>query len=416
MEMGQKDERVLVLAPAGRDGALAQRVLSGAGLSCSICRDEEALLAAVREGAGVLLITEEALTTGVLEGLANALKDQPAWSDIPVVLLLSGDTVQQADRLLNRVPALSSVTVLGRPVPVKTLVSVVETVLRGRRRQLQTRDLLGQLGLQKDRLEREIADRKRAEAELRAVNETLEERVARRTRSLVDRSRQVKALASALALAEQRERKRIAQVLHDHLQQVLYGLQLQIQLLGMSDGTLDPERLAAIQRLLVEAIKSTRSLSVELSPPVSQEEGLPAALEWLASHMLSVYGLKVTLDVDRAAGVPDDELRVHLFQIARELLFNVVKHAGTSEAEVTLRNPDGVVVLRVADSGSGFEVDPESTFAGFGLGFMRERVDLLGGAIEIDAKPGRGTVVQVEVPLELAPREDAPLAGATHTR
>jgi len=140
---------------------------------------------------------------------------------------------------------------------------------------------------------------------------------------------------------------------------------------------------------------------VELSPPVLYDLGLPAALHWLARWMLEKHSLIVRVEAEDAD--PEaDSMRVLLFEAARELLFNVVKHAGVDAASVRLWQRDGHIHLCVTDEGTGFDVSPDSaptTGTGFGLFSIRERLDSLGGGLQIESAPGRGTRVHLNVPI-----------------
>src|SRR5690606_2959992 len=183
-------------------------------------------------------------------------------------------------------------------------------------------------------------------------------KLTEQTMALERSHRQVRALASALTLAEQRERRRIAQILHDHVQQMLYGIQMRTYLikLDMPEEVQAKmqEHLAEMETLLNEAIHSTRTLTVELSPPVLKSEGLGAALSWLATQMHKIHDLRVELDLRCVPRMPSEDLRVLLFQLVRELLFNVVKHAQSNQARLVLQETESELVLQVEDSGSGF--------------------------------------------------------------
>jgi signal transduction histidine kinase len=226
-------------------------------------------------------------------------------------------------------------------------------------------------------------------------------------RDVEEKNRQLQRLASALTLAEQRERRRVSQILHDHVQQILYGIQMRSQLIAL-DGPADErvrDHLAALQALVAEAIRTTRTLTVELSPPVLQNEGLAAALQWLASHMAEHYGLQVSLDLETDYQGASSDLRMLLFQLVRELLFNVVKHAGVQAASVSMMVSGDELIICVADCGRGFDAlqrpaGPASTGSGFGLYSVRERLALFGGRLQVHAAPGQGVQATVIVPRE----------------
>lgn len=247
-------------------------------------------------------------------------------------------------------------------------------------------------------------ERKQAEQLLKALNETLEQRVAERTAVATHRAAQLQVLASELTLTEQRERRRLAQILHDHLQQLLYAARLSLGSLRRSDG-LPPaaDDIARVDKLLQQSLDVSRSLTVELSPPVLYEAGLAAALEWLGRHMQETCGLSVVVEAEPDADPESEDVSILLFGAARELLFNVMKHAHTETARVRLEaTSDGEVQLVVSDDGSGLDPamlgEERATDAGFGLFSIRERLELLGGSLEVEGAPGEGTCVTVSAP------------------
>lgn len=244
----------------------------------------------------------------------------------------------------------------------------------------------------------DISALKETEANLRSLTDTLEERVHVRTA-------QVRRLAADLTRAEEEERRRVAQVLHDHLQQLLFGAQVKLSILGevFEEGDLEDsvQLLGQVRKVLDDSIHVTRRLVVDLSPPVLEGEGLKEAVVWLATHMRELHGLQIKVVADEPVVFPRQEIRVLLFHLVRELLFNVVKHAGVDEAEVHIMMDKGKVRLVVTDHGKGFEMEKvlQATSDSTGLLRMRERVRLLGGSLTIYSEPDDGTRVTVEVPL-----------------
>lgn len=246
----------------------------------------------------------------------------------------------------------------------------------------------------------DIHDRKRVEEKLRALTHELEARVGERTQQVQD-------LSSRLTMAEQRERQRLAEVLHDDLQQRLYGINLQLSTLRKQvergDWAALLEHIDTAEAWLKDAIRTTRQLSVDLSPPVLSTEGLPEALAWLRTQMHELYDLDVQVrtDLQDAPGLAED-MRVLLFQSVRELLFNVVKHAGVLRATVRVADEDTGLSIVVSDDGQGFDPDAElDSSAGFGLTSVRKRIELFGGDVSVSSAPGAGTAVHIRVPSEL---------------
>jgi PAS domain S-box-containing protein len=264
----------------------------------------------------------------------------------------------------------------------------------------------------------DITQLKQAEAQLKAANETLEQRVAQRTAEAEHRALQLQALASQLSQTEQRERHRLAQIVQDHLQQLLIAAKLKLSTLSehLRDAAL---RCTAAQTesLLEQSIAESRAVCAELSPPVLYEAGLAAGLEWLIKRMRQKYNLEIEAAVDLLADPADEGLRVLLFQAIHELLLNVVEHAQTNRARISVaRTAESQVQIEVVDDGIGF--DPahikasEATAGGaFGLFGIRERLDTMGGCLEIHSTPGKGSRMVLVAPL-LPAQPPAPSAWA----
>lgn len=252
----------------------------------------------------------------------------------------------------------------------------------------------------------DVTERKQAADELKRLYQALEQRAG-----------QLRALACELTEAEERERHRLAQVLHDHLQQILVAAKLRLDRLSRRlSGEPFAQSLQQTTELLDQALAESRSLTAELSPPVLYDAGLAAGLEWLARQMLARHGLPVHLEVEAEAVEVATDIAVFLFQAVRELLFNVVKHAQADSAQVRMvRSSPTEVQIVVADQGIGFnpaELEHREVAEGFGLFSIRERLSFLGGQFHIDSAPGRGTRMVIEVPLP----PPMPNAEASHER
>ena len=251
----------------------------------------------------------------------------------------------------------------------------------------------------------DITERKQAEEAQRRLNETLEERVAERTVALVESERRARLLASMLTMAEQEERRRISQVLHDDLQQQLYAIQLKLHAaqeeLRVGDAPNALDNATEAEHWIQQSIETTRRLTVDLSPPILRSEGLADALRWLVTQMKEMHGLEVQLVASHAFRMPDEDMRVLLFQIVREMLFNVVKHAGIDRARVELDTAGEEIVILISDEGAGFDVAQAMARVekehGFGLFNAAERLRLFGGDMEIESAPGRGTRFTIHV-------------------
>lgn len=221
----------------------------------------------------------------------------------------------------------------------------------------------------------------------------------------MDAEEKIRTLASELTRAEQEERHRISQILHDDLQQRLFAIKAQLSFLKhansgneMSSDT--QVTLTQLQSWLGEAITITRNLSIDLSPIVLRGDGLSEAIAWLGSQMKERHGLHLGLQAKENLAPLDDQMSALLFQSVRELLFNVVKHAGTLHATVTLEQVDQHTRLTISDSGKGFDADAimNEIDAAHGLLIVQDRLNLMGGSMQVNSKPGEGTSIILEVP------------------
>jgi signal transduction histidine kinase len=378
-----EDECVLIMAPLGKDATAIAALLYADGFDVRICAGADECSRQIAAGSGALLLTEEALESPLLSNLLEVLKAQPPWSELPLVILTSGGESRRARLLDLAAAAAGTVTLLERPISTRTLVRSMQVALRSRRRQYQTRDLLIQL---------------------KNLNETLEHRVAERTRKAVEQTRKLRLLSAELSLAEEAERRRIAEMLHEDLQQLLVAARMQLSALCRTQDAAQREAIAReIADVLERSFKLTKSLTVELAPPVLYEHGLAAALEWLAAETAKNYNVEVTVEADSSANPKAADVRIFLFRAVRELLLNSAKHAGGSSIHITMqhRRPDNVRII-VADNGAGFDpnsLDNKRTGSQtVGLLTIRERVSSFGGEFHIHSGPKRGTRITLSLP------------------
>jgi PAS domain S-box-containing protein len=261
----------------------------------------------------------------------------------------------------------------------------------------------------------DVTERKRSEqAALEAQDRLqrwsveLEQAVNVKTAELRQSHDRLRTMATELNLSEQRERKRLATDLHDHLQQMLVVGKLK---LGQGKRVAEASPKAAklmkeTDDVLSEALKYTRTLVTELSPPVLRDHGLPTGLKWLGKYM-EKHQIAVTVIVPEKdeLALPEDQA-VLLFQSVRELLINSSKYAGTGQATVSLEQRDGLLRIEVRDEGVGFDFaaaaagTPSGGISSkFGLFSIRERMRALDGSFEIHSVPGQGTTATLLLPL-----------------
>jgi len=378
-----KNERVIVIAPVGQDAAAMATLLDAQGFETQICDGLDGYSREMIDRAGALLLTEEALESAQGSLLLDLLKAQPPWSELPLIVLTSGGESRRAGLLDLAAAAAGSLTLLERPVSTLTLMRSVQVALRSRRRQYQVRDLV---------------------SELANLNQTLERRVAERTAKAVEQAKKLRLLSAQLSLAEEAERRRIAEMLHEDLQQLLVAARMQLAALCKTRDAGEREPIAReIADVLERSFKLTRSLSVELAPPVLYEHGLAAAFEWLAAETRKNCNVEVTVEADSSANPKAADVRIFLFRAVRELLLNSVKHATGSTVHITmeLRRPDKVRVT-VADAGPGFDPtsldDKRTGSQTFGLLNIRDRARSFGGKFRINSDLMRGTRITLCLP------------------
>lgn len=253
----------------------------------------------------------------------------------------------------------------------------------------------------------DVTELKEAERQLQDMNTRLTALLAERTRLADERAVHLRALAAELSHAEQRERDRLYELLHDHVQPLLVGARLSLSGLDQRTPTDTWVRIAAEARKhITEALDTARSLGAELNPPVVREQGLGPALEWLCHWARTRQRLEVDLEWDVTAEPADTATRMLLFKATRELLMNVAKHAGVNQVTLAMECIGGPAVqITVADRGVGFDPaargeawEPQN---GSGLWNIERRLGMIGGRIDVESTPGAGTTVQLSAPLGL---------------
>jgi PAS domain S-box-containing protein len=231
----------------------------------------------------------------------------------------------------------------------------------------------------------------------------------RAEQAIMDYQQRLKELASQLSLTEERQRRQFASMLHDGIGQELFAVKTNLGLMQRLPSTDERQELISeTQSLVDKTLKDARSLTFELSPPILQEIGLGAALKWLAKHFEMTHGLRCRVASEAPDDCPLDEAqRSMLYHGARELLFNVVKHARASEAVIHIECDDGQICVAVGDNGVGFAADveeaPENKRGGFGLFNIRERLASAGGYMQRESTPGQGSKVSLVVPVIAQP-------------
>lgn len=271
----------------------------------------------------------------------------------------------------------------------------------------------------------DITDRKQVEEELRKAHYGLEIRVQERTaellkaneklrKEIIERTRaeerlreaaeRLQALSQRIAEVQEAERRRLVEVLHDHIGQNLTALSINLNIIG---SILSPEsaekvepRLKDCLQLVEETTVRTRDIMVELYPPVLNDYGLLATLRWFSKETTARTGLEVIIGGEEPTPRLPLEMEIALFRIVQEAVNNILKHASARRIRIELESDSALVRLTVSDDGVGF--DPVSIFAdrarqSWGLLIMHGRADAMGGHLRVNSNRGRGTDVIVEI-------------------
>lgn len=213
-------------------------------------------------------------------------------------------------------------------------------------------------------------------------------------------SSQLHVLMQEVTIVEERERRTLAQDLHDNCSQLLAILLIKLCSIEQNErrGHLR-HAIGEIRDLVGQVDHALRSLSFQMWPVTLCEVGLVPAIKWLAEEMAGQYGLSVAIDDDGQVKSLQQPVRIVLFRAVRELLINVAKHAETSVADVVIRRQEQKIRIETSDRGVGF--DPRNLAKGhrFGLCCLKDRLAFIGGTLQIQSKPGEGTLVVLTAPL-----------------
>ncbi|MCP4798740.1 MAG: GAF domain-containing sensor histidine kinase [bacterium] len=225
-----------------------------------------------------------------------------------------------------------------------------------------------------------------------------------------DYQKKLRSLASELSLTEERERRKLASNLHDHVSQSLSIAKIRLGMLRNEVDGCDTAHVSEIIDLLNQSIADIRTLTFELSPPVLYDLGLIPALQWLAEQFSKEHYFQIDITDDLVEKPVDEEIKVVIFKIARELLMNVAKHAEASHVKIDVKHNEETIELTVTDNGVGIppKEERENTKSGFGLFSIKEKLEHLGGSFVIDCGRECGTRAEIHAPLLLSdkPKEN----------
>jgi two-component system CheB/CheR fusion protein len=231
------------------------------------------------------------------------------------------------------------------------------------------------------------------------------------------RTEKLRELARQITEAEQAERHRIAGLIHDEIQQMLAGTMMKVKSVASlaDDGPTKDTAIEAVE-LLEEAVRTARTLTSHLSPPVLRDAGFIAALNWLAAEIRRMHGIGVDVQVENRTEPGSQALALFLVEAARELLFNVAKHSGADRASLRLSRSTDRVSIEVLDRGCGFDADRLNAHPyelGFGLIGITRRAEILGGGLQIESVLGEGCRATLWLPPEIFDRTNPAHSGLT---
>lgn len=219
--------------------------------------------------------------------------------------------------------------------------------------------------------------------------------------ALYESQRKLRNLAIAMTEAEEKERRKIATNLHDHIAQNLGLIKLncsRMMQFKLADDV--HELMQTTKDILDETIESSRELVQDLSPTILYELGLPSALQWLADKTEQKYAVNFNVQVENEVLPLERELQVVLFKAANELMTNVCKHADSKQADIHLVRNTDAIQLTITDDGVGIaDSQAGELMAGFGLFNIRENVTRFNGSLNIESTNQGGTSVMIDVPL-----------------
>jgi signal transduction histidine kinase/CheY-like chemotaxis protein len=369
-------ERILILAPPGRDAELAMAALRGNGLAAEACPDVDDLCTKIGEGAGVAMLTEEALTSAAMRCLSDALAKQPAWADVPLLIFTSKPSAELVVRSFEQLGDRANVMLIERPIRVKTMISTISAALRARRRQYEVRDLVNQL----------------------------HQRVAERDQFLAMLSHELRNPLAALSLAadaiegqgEPTNERAIIVRQTRHLAKLVDDL---LDIARVTSGKI------ALHRTTVD-LTDVVDHCVENVRARAEARRLRLSSTFEAAHAV-VHGDPVRLE-----------------QIVVNLLSNAIKYTPPGGTiDVVLESDGAEVVLRVRDSGKGIApemltrifdmftqgdvtLDRSEGGMGIGLTLVKRLVQLHGGSVRAYSR-GAGSGSEFIIRLPLAAKKNA---------
>jgi signal transduction histidine kinase/ActR/RegA family two-component response regulator len=415
-------ERVLILAPRGRDAQVALQLLTARERPAVTCNSVPHLVQELMQGAGTALVAEEALHGVNLRPLCNWLAEQPPWSDLPFVLLSGKPTLRGPEVADVIIGVLGNVIVLERPISAQSLTSAVDSALRARSRQYQTRKHLQE----RSTVEQELRSSQQA---LRQLNETLESRIGARTIDLARANdRLVKEIAererAQAALVQSQKMEAIGQltngIAHD-FNNLLTAIVGNVDLIRQRTSDERLKRLAGhaheaanrASRLTGQLLAFSRTQRLDLKP-VNIDELIDGMHDLVRRSIGPSIAIQKELNSSRQHALADaNQLELAILNLiinARDAM----SEGGTLSILTSVQSSDGdnFVVIAVRDTGAGiaphllskvfepfFTTKPVGKGTGLGLSQVYGIAEQSGGAAKIASELGKGTTVEIWLPV-----------------
>ncbi|HUB82175.1 MAG TPA: ATP-binding protein [Bryobacteraceae bacterium] len=229
---------------------------------------------------------------------------------------------------------------------------------------------------------------------LRLENQTL-----KHLQDVMEARQELRDLSARLVATQENERKSISRDLHDAVGQSMSAVQFELHDLAVALRPHEPqlrERVDRVRELVESSLAVIRNMALLLRPAMLDDLGLAAALGWLAREISRPTGLRIQVQADDLPPDLPDEHKTCVFRIVQEALHNIQRHANANAVEITVRASDSWLSVTVQDDGRGFQ---PGRGHGLGLTGMHERAESLGGSVKITSKPGKGTLIEVALPL-----------------
>jgi signal transduction histidine kinase len=361
---------VPIFLPLGQDAHLVGEVVEQHGAAPFLCRSVDELFDRIHAQCGPFVVDAEALSGDALARLAQILDELPPWSDLPGIIPAKGALLP---KLLDLFATHWHIITVQKPLKKNLFANMLKAALEARRRQFQIRDLLTDL--------------------------------TRTNQQLLSRTSQLQKLTLQLTRAEEQERKRIARILHDDLQQMLASARLHTELLfDDASGHVVP-KVQAVYDIVSQSMKAARSLSHGLSPVGFKKADFVKGLKQLVSRMAENFKFKAQTNFDSDCERIGENSQMFIYRSVQELIFNCAKHARASQVALDVSRLDQELIFTVTDNGVGFEpgklADRDDHQGGLGLFSIQERAEALGGFLKINSSPGKGSRFILKIPLEV---------------